>query len=180
MATNAHTEQPGGGKPQFPPFNKETFASQLVWFVIFFIALYILIGRFALPRIGGIIEARRGRVEGDLAEANRLKAQSDAALKSYEKSLADARNRAQTPPNETREKLNAEAEEARKKLENELNSKLAEAEKTIAATKTAAMANVRGIAVDTASAIVQRLIGTAPAAPAVAAAVDEGLDQNAR
>ena len=175
MATNAHTEHPGGGKPQFPPFNKETFASQLVWFVIFFVALYVLIGRFAIPRLGGIIEARRGRVEGDLAEANKLRDQSDAALKAYEKSLADARNRAQTLANETRDKLNAEAEEARKKLESQLNSKLAEAEKTIAATKTAAMANVRGIAVDTASAIVQRLIGTAPSSSAVEAAVADAL-----
>ena len=175
MATNTHTEHPGGGKPQFPPFNKETFASQLVWFAIFFIILYVLIGRFAIPRIGGIIEARRGRIEGDLAEANRLKEQSDAALMAYEKSLAEARNRAQTLANETRDKLNAEAEEARKKLENELNLKLAEAEKTIAATKTAAMANVRGIAVDTASAIVQRLIGTAPSGSAVEAAVADAL-----
>jgi len=175
MATNAHTEHPGGGKPQFPPFNKETFASQLVWFAVFFIALYVLISRFAIPRLGGIIEARRGRIEGDLAEANRLKEQSDAALMAYEKSLAEARNRAQTLANETRDKLNAEAEEARKKLENELNSKLADAEKTIAATKTAAMANVRGIAVDTASAIVQRLIGTAPSGSAVEAAVADAL-----
>ena len=175
MATNAHTEHPGGGKPQFPPFNKETFASQLVWFVIFFVALYVLIGRFAIPRIGGIIEARRGRIEGDLAEANKLRDQSDAALKAYEKSLADARNRAQTLANETRDKLNAEAEVARKKLESQLNSKLAEAEKTIAATKTAAMANVRGIAIDTASAIVQRLIGTAPSGSAVEAAVADAL-----
>ena len=175
MATNAHTEHPGGGKPQFPPFNKETFASQLVWFVVFFVALYVLIGRFAIPRLGGIIEARRGRIEGDLAEANRLKEQSDAALMAYEKSLAEARNRAQTLANETRDKLNAEAEEARKKLENELNSKLADAEKTIAATKTAAMANVRGIAVDSASAIVQRLIGTAPSGSAVEAAVADAL-----
>ena len=124
MATNAHTEHPGGGKPQFPPFNKETFASQLVWFVIFFVALYVLIGRFAIPRIGGIIEARRGRIEGDLAEANRLKEQSDAALKSYEKSLADARNRAQTLANETRDKLNAEADKARNALEGQLNLSL--------------------------------------------------------
>jgi F-type H+-transporting ATPase subunit b len=175
MATNAHTEHPGGGKIPFPPFNKETFASQLVWFVVFFVALYVLIGRFAIPRLGGIIEARRGRIEGDLAEANRLKEQSDAALMAYEKSLAEARNRAQTLANETRDKLNAEAEEARKKLENELNSKLADAEKTIAATKTAAMANVRGIAVDTASAIVQRLIGTAPSGSAVEAAVADAL-----
>ena len=37
------------------------------------------------------------------------------------------------------------------------------------------MANVRGIAVDAAAAIVERLIGIAPPAPAVAAAVDEAL-----
>ena len=175
MATNTHTEHPGGGKPQFPPFNKETFASQLVWFVIFFVILYVLIGRFAIPRIGGIIEARRGRIEGDLAEANRLKEQSDAALKSYEKSLADARGRAQALANETRDKLSAEADERRKALEGQLNLKLAEAEKTIATTKTAAMTNVRGIAVDTATAIVERLIGSAPSGPAVEAAVADAL-----
>ena len=175
MATNAHTEHPGGGKPQFPPFNKETFASQLVWFAVFFIALYVLISRFAIPRLGGIIEARRDRVEGDLAEANKLKGQSDAALASYEKSLADARGRAQALANETREKLNAEADKARHALEAQLNVKLAEAEKTISATKTSAMANVRGIAVDTAATIVQRLIGTTPTGSAVEAAVAEAL-----
>jgi F-type H+-transporting ATPase subunit b len=175
MATDAHTEHPGGGKPQFPPFNKETFASQLVWFAIFFIALYVLISRFAIPRLGGIIEARRNRVEGDLAEANRLKEQSDAALKAYEKSLADARTRAQALANETRDKLNAEAEQARRKLEGELNARLAKAEEIIAATKTAAMANVRDIAIDTATAIVHRLIGTVPPAGAVEAAVADAL-----
>src|SRR6478735_10067144 len=177
MATTAHTEHPGGGKPQFPPFNKETFASQLFWFAIFFIALYVIIARLAIPRIGGIIEARRGRVEGDIAEANRLKEQSEAALRAYEKSLADARGRAQQLAGEARDKLNAEAEVTRKRLEGELNSKLADAEKTIAATKPAAMANVRGIAVDTASAIVQRLIGTAPSSSAVEAAVADALKQ---
>ena len=175
MATDAHTEHPGGGKPLFPPFNKETFASQLVWFVVFFVALYVLIGRFAIPRLGGIIEARRDRVEGDLAEANKLKGQSDAALASYEKSLADARGRAQALSNETREKLNAEADKARHALEAQLNVKLAEAEKTISATKTTAMANVRGIAVDTAATIVQRLVGTTPTGSAVEAAVAEAL-----
>ena len=174
MATEAHTEHPAG-KPQFPPFNKETFASQLIWFAIFFVALYVIISRLAIPRIGGIVEARRNRVEGDLAEANRLKDQSDTALKSYEKSLADARGRAQALANETRDKLNANAEQARRKLETELNARLAKAEETIATTKTAAMTNVQGIAIDTATAIVLRLIGSAPSGSAVEAAVADVL-----
>jgi F-type H+-transporting ATPase subunit b len=174
MATGAHTEHPGG-KPPFPPFNKETFVSQLVWLVIFFVALYAIISKLAIPQLGGIIEARSRKIDGDLAEAKRLKDQSDAAIAAYEKSLADARARAQTLAGETRDKLAAEAEVTRKKLEAELNARLAKAEQTIAATKTAAMANVQGIAADTAGAIVERLTGTAPSGAAVAAAVAEAL-----
>ena len=52
---------------------------------------------------------------------------------------------------------------------------LADAEKQIAATKSAAMANVRGIATEAAAAIVTRLSGVAAPEPAVAAAVDAVL-----
>jgi len=173
-ATTEHVpaSEHGGG---FPPFQKETFASQIVWLVIFFVALYLLISRIAVPRIGGILEQRTKRIETDFAEAQRAKEESEAALAAYEKSLADARGRAQAIGTEIRDKVHAEAEENRKGLEGKLNARLADSEKSIAATKTAAMANVRDIAVDAASAIVERLIGTAPAAPSVNAAVDEAL-----
>jgi F-type H+-transporting ATPase subunit b len=159
----------------FPPFEKQTFASQLLWLAIFFIALYAIIARLAIPRIGGIIAARAQRVGDDLGEANRLKDQSDAALNAYEASIADARGRAQTLANETRDRLNAEAEEHRRRLETDLNARLVKAEEVIAATKTAAMTNVHGIAADTASAIVERLIGNAPSGAAIEAAVTEAL-----
>src|SRR5262249_6612448 len=105
----------------------------------------------------------------------RLKGESETALASYEKALADARNRAQGIASEMRDKLSAEAEERRKALEAQLNAKLADAEKTIATTKSAAMGNVRSIAIDTARATVGRLLGPRPATPAVTAAVDEAL-----
>ena len=175
MATSAHTEVPGGPKAPFPPFNKEYFASQLVWFTLFFVALYLIIARLAIPQIGGIMAARSQRVAGDLAEANGLKEQSDAALAAYEKALNDARTRAQALANETRERLNAEAERARKALEGNLNAKLAEAEKIIASTKQSAMANIEAVAVDTAVAIVERLIGRAPDAQTAKNAVAEVL-----
>jgi F-type H+-transporting ATPase subunit b len=176
MATNAHTEAPGGAhKGPFPPFNAETFASQLVWLAIVFVALYILTARVALPRVAGILAARRDRIAGDLAEAQRLKTDSDEALAAYEKSLADARNRAQTLANQMREKQNAEAEAARRAEDRALNLKLAEADKAIAASKTAALGKVHGIAADAASAIVERLTGSAPTRPAVEAAVSDTL-----
>jgi F-type H+-transporting ATPase subunit b len=174
MATGAHTEVPGVKAP-FPPFHAETFASQLLWLAISFGLLYLLMARVAIPRIGGIIAARSDSIAADLAEAESLKGKSDAALAAYEKSLADARGRAQALAGETRDKLNAEAEKSRRALEAELNERLAKAENIIAGTKSAAMANVHGIAVDTATAIVERLVGTTPAGASVEAAVADVL-----
>jgi len=172
--TTAHTEA-NADKHEFPPFQKDTFASQLVSLLIAFVALYLIVSRIALPRVGGVIDARANTIEGDLADAQKLKDQSDGALKAYESELAAARSRAQAIGAETREKLNAASEAERKSLEEKLSVKLAEAEKTIASTREAAMSNVRGIAADAAAAIVQRLTGAQPDAQAVNSAVDASL-----
>ncbi len=169
--TTAHTEQPAGHKEPFPPFNADTFASQLFWLAITFGFLFVMMSKVALPRIGAIIDSRQKRIADDLADAGKLKSESDAAIAAYEKALADARARAQAIANETRDRQTAEAEATRKSLEDALNVKLAEAEKTIAATKLAAMSSVRGIAADATKAIVERLIGKVPADSAVDAAL---------
>jgi F-type H+-transporting ATPase subunit b len=173
--TGAHTEAGGGHGGGFPPFESSTFASQLVSLVIAFVALYLIVSRIALPRVGSVIDARQNAIEGDLAQAQKLKDESDAALKAYETELASARSRAQAIGNETREKLNAAAEAERKKLEDQLTGKLAAAEKQIAATRETAMSNVRGIAADAAGAIVQRLTGVLPDGKTVSSAVDATL-----
>jgi F-type H+-transporting ATPase subunit b len=173
--TTAHTEADGGHKAPFPPFQKDTYASQLVSVVVAFVALYLIVSRIALPRVGSVLDARQNAIEGDLAKAQELKDSSDAALKAYENELAAARARAQAISAETREKLNAAAEAERKTLEQQLTVKLAEAEKTIASTREAAMRNVRGIAAEAAAAIVQRLIGLLPDGKSVERAVDASL-----
>ena len=174
--TTAHTEAPGAPhKGAFPPFDKTSFPSQLFWLAICFVALYLITARLVQPRVSGIIESRRKQVAGDLAEASRFKTESEQAIAAYEKALADARTRAQTIASETRDRLQAEADRNRKALEEQLNGRLADAEKQIAVTKRAAMANVRGIATEAAAAIVTRLTGVAAAEPAVAAAVDAAL-----
>jgi F-type H+-transporting ATPase subunit b len=172
--TTAHTEA-NAEKHEFPPFQKDTFASQLVSLLIAFVALYLIVSRIALPRVGGVIDARANTIEGDLADAQKLKDESDGALKAYESELAAARSRAQAIGAETREKLNAASEAERKSLEEKLSVKLADAEKTIASTREAAMSNVRGIAADAAAAIVQRLTGVQPDAQSVNSAVDASL-----
>ncbi len=179
MAEPAHPTStaavPKGEHGSFPPFNAQSFPSQLIWLAIFFVLLYALMAKWALPQVGRVIDNRQKRIAGDIAEARRLKEQSDAAVVAYEKALADARGRAQAIATEMRERAAAEAAAARKKLEDALNVKLAVAEKAIAATKQAAMSNVRGVAVDAAAAIVERLTGATPSEKTVADAVADAL-----
>lgn len=151
---------PSAAAPEvFPPFDPRTFASQLFWLALSFGALYFLMARIALPRIGEVIEERRDRIQRDLDEAARLKSETDAALKAYEQSLADARGKAQGLAKDTRDRLTTETEAERHRVEGELNAKLAETEKRIAETKERALSSVDEIAASTASDVVQRLTG---------------------
>ncbi len=172
-STTTGTTREGGHGGGFPPFQGDTFASQLIWFAITFGLLYWLMSRVALPRVANIIETRDRKVRDDLAEAQKFRADSEAAGAAYEKAVADARAKARGIAQDTRDRLAAESDARRKNVEAELAGKLAAAEATIRSRTDDAMANVRAIAIDAASSIVERLIGTVPARSTVEAALDK-------
>lgn len=173
MAAPIATTEAPAGESKFPPFQSQYYPSQFVWLALTFILLYVLMAKIALPRISSILAERAKRISEDMAAAQRLKDQSDAAHAAYEKALSDARNRAQGIANATREQQSAAAEETNRRLEAELHQRLAAAEKSIAATRGAAMGNVGAIAGESAAAIVERLIGKAPAPHEVTAALGD-------
>jgi F-type H+-transporting ATPase subunit b len=177
QATQAAVGHEGADHPNFPPFDFSTFPSQLVWFAIAFGFLYWFMSKRALPQLGAVIEARRARIASDLDDATAMQQRADAAAAAHEKTLADARAKAQSLAQAARDQLATEAEAKRKALEDELAVKLAAAERQIATTRAQAMTNVAGIAREAAGAIVERL-GGRPADPAaVAAAVDSVKSQ---
>ncbi|MFK7793601.1 MAG: F0F1 ATP synthase subunit B [Devosiaceae bacterium] len=173
MATTedvAHAAAEAGGA--FPPFDTSTFASQLLWLVIAFGITYYVISKIAGPRISGILEDRHDRIASDIAEAERLKRETDEAIENYETALSEARSRAQSMASETRDKLTAETTAKRQASEEALAAKLAEAETRINTIKTEALGQVDSIASDAVSAIMEKLAPKAPTAAAVTKAVD--------
>lgn len=162
----------------FPPFNAQTFSSQIIWLVIVFGVLYVLMSRLALPRISSVITDRRERVARDLEQASLAKRQTDNAIAAYEKALVEARAKAHAIAQETRDALAAETDKQRHETEAALARKIAQAEESIAATKTSALANVRLVAVDVASAIVNRLLGEDADKAAAERAVDAAMKRS--
>lgn len=160
----------------FPPFDSTTFASQILWLAISFAALYFIMSRLALPRIGSVLEERRDRIEGDLAEADRLRKKTDDAIASYEAALAEARSKAHVIAEQARAESKARIDTERKHIEDDLSKKVAEAEDRIAGTKEKALDHVGEIASETAQAVVGQLLGKVSIADARKAVATVGKE----
>lgn len=149
----------GAHEAAFPPLDPTTWAPQLVWLALTFVVLYLVMSRVALPRIGTVIEERRDRIATDLDQAEQLKKQTEDAIAAYEQALAEARAKAHTIAQETRDKLNAEVESERAEVEATLSKTMADAEARIQASKDSALSHVNEVAGETTEAIVKQLIG---------------------
>ena len=154
-----------------PQLDTATWPTQLIWLAITFCALYYIISRVVIPRTGGVIARRKAQIEGDLASAQQLKAQTDSAIEAYETALAEARGRAQAIAQENRAVLGAEIDAERAKLDAALAARIATAEKSVAAAKAKALTGIEAVAAEIAVSIVAELTGAKVTKAAAAEAV---------
>jgi F-type H+-transporting ATPase subunit b len=154
-----------------PQLNPAVFSPQLIWLLITFAALYFLMSKVALPGIEATLAARQGKIEGDLAAAERLKAEAETTLGAYQKTIAEARAKAQAELKQAAASIAAEAAKRESALVDEINARTKTAEAAIAAAKTAALADIRSMASEAARQLVTRLSGAEPAAAEISAAV---------
>lgn len=168
--TLAHGGQPHAKGP-FPPFDPANLTPLLIWLVLTFGLLYLLMSKIALPQVANILQTRSAKIKKDISDAHAAREESERASAELEKTIAEARAKAQALAQETHARLNAETEAKRQGLEANLNAQLAAAEVQIAEMKKQAMSNVGTIAGDAAEAIIARLTGKPGDSKAISAAL---------
>ena len=162
---------PGGGTGGLPQFDLAMWPGQMAWLLIVFVVVLAVMSRIIVPRIGGTISEREGKIQGDVAEAWRLKREAEAQAAAVAAETAQARAHAQRVAAEARAKAQAEVAAKLGAEEAKLAEEASVAEARIAKARDAAMANVAAIASETAGAIVGKLTGrTATAAELTTAA----------
>jgi F-type H+-transporting ATPase subunit b len=166
--TEAEGHGGGGGLPQF---ETDHWFGQAAYLLFLFAILYVLIAKVFAPRMRRVLDERAETISGAVATARQVQAeaadQAAAAKADLDKARAEARSLAAAAKQRV-------ADEAKARLDAEeavVSARIAEAETAIAKSRDAAMAHVSGIAADTASALVERLTGKAPAKADVAAAL---------
>ena len=163
-----------------PQLEVSTFVPQLFWLAITFGVLFLLMAKIGLPRVSGVIEARRKRIDDDLARATQLKAEAEAVLAAYQQTLASARAQAQAAVKDTTDKLAAEAAERQRQVGESLAQRVASAEREIAAAKQRALTGVRDIAVEVARSVTEKVTGTAADSASLGIAVDRAMAERTR
>ncbi|QGZ95787.1 F0F1 ATP synthase subunit B family protein [Terricaulis silvestris] len=135
-----------GASGGFPPFDALTFGTQLFWFAVTFVLLYLVVSRFVLPTVGGVLAKRAGTIAGDLDQAAQKSAAAEEARVSMERAIAkaraDARSMIEAARTDVMAKLNAEQEAAEKRL----TDRIATAEASVDAARKKALAEVPAIA----------------------------------
>jgi F-type H+-transporting ATPase subunit b len=154
-----------------PQLDPSTFGTQLFWLGICFVTLYLVMAVIVLPRIAGTLNARSSQLDDDLAEAEKLRAQAEAALAAYEEALADARSRALTLAQEIRAEVQAETDRQKAELDAKLAEQAQAADAAMAKARDAAMSGLR----DAASDIVGEVMDAIGAAKADDAAVAKAV-----
>lgn len=143
--------------PQLEQIN--TYASQVFWLVICFVALFFILRAVALPKIQSALEARRDKIEGDLDKAASLKREAEEILAEYDASVASARTEAQGVVRQVADDMKSKAAAEQLAIGKRLTVEVREAEGRIARARDDAIANIQPASAEVAQTAVERLIG---------------------
>lgn len=157
----------GGEAAGFPPFDATLFASQLVWFALTFIALFIILSRYILPKIGQTLHTRATTISHDLDQAAQKSSEAEDARASMEKAKAKARADARTMIEAARADVQAKLAAEQEAAEKRLTDRITAAETRIDAARTKALSEVPGEAAKLARDIADKIapVGRATVPP---------------
>ncbi|WP_128253406.1 F0F1 ATP synthase subunit B' [Falsirhodobacter deserti] len=154
-AATGHAPHAGG----MPQLDFTSWPNQIFWLLVALVAIYLLLTRVALPRIGAVLAERRGAITNDLLAAEELKQKARDAETAYNDALVRARAEAQAIVAKAKEAIDADLAAAVEKADAEIAQRVAVSEARINQIRAGMQDSVREVASETATALVAALGG---------------------
>ena len=159
----------GVGMPQLDP---GVWPNLIFWLIVSIVALYLILSRVALPRLGTVLAERHDAISNDLEMAALLKRRVEEAERAYDRALAAAREEAGRIADANRAEMQAELKALTARADAEIAAKAAESERRIAEIRASAVESIAQVARDAGHAIVEALMPQLAEQSALDAAVD--------
>lgn len=158
-----------------PQLDLAIYPNLIFWLVVSLVAIYMILTRVALPRVGAILAERNDAISNDLEQAALYKRRATEAEAAYNAALAKAREESQKIAAEAKAAVGKELAVVMAKADAEIAAKAAESEARIREIEASAAESVAEVAKSTAEAIVAALGPRAIDSAAIDAAVTARL-----
>ena len=130
-----------------------------VWVGVGFVMVIGLLIYVGVPRlVGGMLDARSAAIKSELDEAKRLREEAAALLESFKQKAQGAEKEAEAIVVEARAEAERFAEESRANLKSLIERRAKAAQDKIAQAEAAALAEIRTLSADAATAAAEKLI----------------------
>lgn len=115
----------------------------IIWSAVCFVIILLVVWKYAIPRMGAMLDARAALIEGNIEKASEAKAEADAALEEYRAQLADARGEAAKIREQARADGTKILLELKEQAQADANRITAAAQATIEAERQSALVSLR-------------------------------------
>jgi F-type H+-transporting ATPase subunit b len=151
------------------------YLSQWSWLLLVLGAIYFFVGRGIVPRVEETVDQRDAQIAADLAEAERLRGEADAAEEGWRAKMNAAHVEAQGVTGAAKDNAAKDAAKRIAAADKRLDKKLAEAAAALDEARKSALAEIEDIAAEATRDIVAKLTGAEVDEPSARAAVAGAL-----
>tara|TARA_B000000437_G_scaffold184057_1_gene140591 strand:- start:43 stop:522 length:480 start_codon:yes stop_codon:yes gene_type:complete len=128
-----------------PQLDFSTFLPQIFWLFISLSFLYIVLSRYALPRVSDVIEERKDIIAQDIDSAKEYSLESEKAIEELNIKLSEAKVSSQDLINKSLQNIKEDNEIKKSSLIKEINNEISKAEGEIKEKKETALDEISSI-----------------------------------
>ena len=134
-------------------------ADELIFGSLAFLLVFVVLARYAFPRLNQSLKEREQKIRGDLEQAEASRKEAEASLQRYEQQLQEARAEAGRIIEEARKTADSMRRDLLAKAEDESRTVVARAQEEIRAERDRAIQELRGQLAEWSVELASRVVG---------------------
>ena len=131
-----------------PQLDFSTFLPQIFWLFISLSFLYIVLSRYALPRVSDVIGERKDIIAQDIDSAKKFSSETELAIEELNMKLSEAKINSQSLMNNSLQEIKESNEEKKAILLKEINDDIVAAEAKIQEKKEESLSEISSVSED--------------------------------
>ena len=156
-----------------PQLDSKYWFSQSFWLILIFLALYLSLSKFFIPKIKDNLDNREKKIEENLNAAKEFTDLADKKKLDYDNEISNARKEVAKIINESKKQLDKNINKKKNEFEKELEKEINKAEKEILNLKKNSSKSINSIAEEISEKVIENLTGEKLNNSSIKASIEE-------